>query len=466
MEAPMVRQRKGAGGNLRVAGRARAVSDDGMRRHLALLLSLFPLACSTPAHLVSTAKDRALSDGAAAHDLVMDVGMVADELATADLVALGELHETPAVHGMHLELVQALHERCPRMVVALEMFERDTQTLLLRYLNGFVPESTFLQQARAWPHYERDYRPLVEFCKANGIVVLAANAPRKLAAQVVTDGGAQNVLGNRDVARETTAPEDDYFEAFREEMKGHPGLSDAKLHAYYASQCLKDDTMAESITDHLKQSMVAGKPPLCVLVCGKMHSDFGRGTVARIKSRMPELKVKVVSAEEVDDLDAGTYTSPRTVGDFVVLVPKTKREAMVMPMPKAKPTAPNPHDAKPAAPVATKPAANVPAVPTPPAAAATDTEGLRPALGFMPEYNEEAGGVVVGALREGGPAEKAGMEQGDVIVMLNGTKVADVASYQEVLDELKIGKQVPVRVKRDGAEVELQVTVGSRAARR
>lgn len=415
-----------------------------MRCSLALLSLLFPIACSTPAHLVATANDR-----------VLWVEEVADDLAKADVVVLGELHETPPVHAMHHELLMALQERRVGIVVAMEMFERDTQTLLLRYLNGFVPETTFLQGARPWPHYERDYRPVVEFCKENGIVVLAANAPRKLAAKVVTDGIA-SVMGDPDVARTTTAPEDDYFEAFREEMKGHPGLSDAKLHAYYASQCLKDDTMAESITDHLQQLRKDGRRPLVVLICGKMHSDHGRGTVARIKSRMPDLVVRVLSAETVADLGSGEYRSPRGVADYVVVAPEVKRDVHAEPAKMVAAAAPQHAPAKA---TTASPGTTVPPV------AAAETEGLRPALGFMPEYNEAAGGVLVGALREGGPAEKAGIEAGDVIIVLDGIKVADVASYQEVLDELKIGKSVPVRVRRAGAEVELQVTVGSRARR-
>jgi S1-C subfamily serine protease len=66
-------------------------------------------------------------------------------------------------------------------------------------------------------------------------------------------------------------------------------------------------------------------------------------------------------------------------------------------------------------------------------------------------------------VREGGPAQKAGIEEGDIILILNGIKVADLTSYTEALDAQIIGKTITVRVRREEAEVDLQVLVGSRS---
>lgn len=414
-------------------------------RALWLSFLLVVPACATRSQFVATA-----------NDTVVSLDQVADDLAKADVVVLGELHRTPPVHEAHHALLRALHERRGDVVIAMEMFERDTQTVLMKYLGGMCDEGEFLAESRPWPDYPRDYRPVIEFAKQNGLMVLAANAPRPLAAKVSKQGIAA-VAGERDVARETTAPEDDYWQAFQEAMKGHPGSTPEMMANMYAAQCLKDDTMAESITDYLAKH--PGRKPLVVLICGNMNSNFGRGTVARIKRRMPQLDVRVVSAETVADLGAGIFQSPRAIGDYVVVAQESARSA-----PEAmEPT--NDAAGKPmasVAPVAAKPQPTAPAAPAKPAEPEVDTENLRPALGFMPDYAGTDGGVLVGSLREGGPAEKAGLEAGDVIVALAGVKVTDVEHYTEVLDEQRIGKTVPVRVKRAGAEVELQITVGSR----
>ncbi|MBZ0151980.1 MAG: PDZ domain-containing protein, partial [Planctomycetes bacterium] len=60
-------------------------------------------------------------------------------------------------------------------------------------------------------------------------------------------------------------------------------------------------------------------------------------------------------------------------------------------------------------------------------------------------------------------AAEAGIEAGDLIRALAGEQVADFQSYAEVLRTLKVGQQVTVRVRREGAEVDLQVKVGARS---
>lgn len=419
------------------------------------LLALFAAACAAPARIVRTADGEAVT-----------VGEVAEDLAAADVVALGELHQTPAVHETHLAIVKALHARRPQMVIAMEMFERDAQTPLLQYLAGMIDEGDFLAASRPWPDYKRDYRPVVEYARGNGIPVLAANAPRKLAGKVAREGAA-SVKGDPMVARETTAPEDAYYAEFVKAMDGHPGVTKDFLGRMYAAQCIKDDTMAESITDYLARQRVDEQKPLVVLICGRMHSDHGRGAVQRIKNRRPDLDCRVLSAETVADPSSDPFTSPKDVGSYVVVTAEVERPPMMVgpvigsekdkdaaKAPAAKPVEAKPADAKPAA-----AAAAAPAVPA-------HDENVRPALGLMPEYGGDEGGVKVGSVREGGAAEKAGIEAGDLLVALNGVAIKDIEHYTELLDALAIGKPAKVRVRREGAEVELEVVVGSRPRNR
>ncbi|MBL8738641.1 MAG: ChaN family lipoprotein, partial [Planctomycetes bacterium] len=149
-----------------------------MRSSWLLPLFLLPLACTAPAHLVSTADDTTVT-----------VEQAADALCQADVVALGEMHQTPPVHALHKDLVEALfRRRGADLVIAMEMFDRDVQSVLLRYISGDADEYQLRTEAKPWPDYVRDYRPLVQFARANGIVVLGANAPADLAARVRKEG--------------------------------------------------------------------------------------------------------------------------------------------------------------------------------------------------------------------------------------------------------------------------------------
>lgn len=412
-----------------------------MRAFLALLLLFLLPACASTARIVATSAGDDVSLSAVARDL-----------ASADVVALGELHRTPAVHRTHHALLVALHQRRPDLVIAMEMFERDVQTLLLQYLTGMIDEATFLAGARPWPDYARDYRPVVEFAKANGLVVLAANAPKALVSRVAKQG-RDAVAGEPHVARTATPPPPAERAAFDEAMRGHPGVSAETMARMYEAQCLRDDTMAETITDHLAERAKSGGRPLVVLICGRHHSDHGRGAVARILARMPDLDVRVLSAETMADVAAPLPADARALGSYVVVAPETPRAGAV-----AAPSTPPPPR--------TAGAAKEPATVPTPGAAVPAADDLRPALGLMPDYAGEEGGVKVGSVREGGPAERAGIEPGDVIVMLAGRPVDDVEGYTEILDSLTIGKTVTVRIRRDAAEADLQVLVGSRPNRR
>jgi S1-C subfamily serine protease len=70
-------------------------------------------------------------------------------------------------------------------------------------------------------------------------------------------------------------------------------------------------------------------------------------------------------------------------------------------------------------------------------------------------------GVYVGSLTARGPATKAGLHVGDVIVSINGSRTPTTGVLSKVLAELKPGKQVPVVVRRqNGKKTTLQMTLG------
>ena len=204
------------------------------------------------------------------------------------------------------------------------------------------------------------------------------------------------------------------------------------------------------LRNHLKKRAEVGAHPLAILICGRAHSDHGRGTVARIKSRMPSINIVVLSAETVEDLSASIYKSPRDTADYVIVAQAPVGKSMAMPKATKRSNADES--------LAEDSVADD--LPT------ENPEGLRPALGFMPDYaGEDVKGVGVGPVREGGPAEKAGIKEGDVIVSLRGIPTPDIEMYSEVLDEQFIGRTVTVRVRKGDAEVDLQVKIGSRPGR-
>jgi serine protease DegQ len=71
-------------------------------------------------------------------------------------------------------------------------------------------------------------------------------------------------------------------------------------------------------------------------------------------------------------------------------------------------------------------------------------------------------GVLIAGVERDGPAEKAGVKAGDVLVAVNAVPTPDAATMLDAVAELKPGTQASLRLRREQKEIDLQVTVGKR----
>ena len=291
----------------------------------AALLACAP-ARTPPAAVVAPVPAFRVHDSPRARDVTFEA-MIAD-LARADVIFIGEQHDDPATHALELAILDAVSRRRDRVVLALEMFERDVQPLLADYLAGRVPEADFLARARPWARYATDYRPLVELALRKGWPVVAANVPRRIASLVARTGlsGLDTILTSdraflaSELRCQTSGR---YYDRFVQTMSGHGGPSDSTADAakrattdrFYAAQCVKDETMAESIAAALSQG---GAGTLVVHVNGSFHSDFGLGAAERVKRRLPAARIAVVTALPVPDPTAADPVPVRGQGDYLV----------------------------------------------------------------------------------------------------------------------------------------------------
>ena len=108
-------------------------------------------------------------------------------------------------------------------------------------------------------------------------------------------------------------------------------------------------------------------------------------------------------------------------------------------------------------------------MPTPPAYVritappASVRGGYGPFFGVVPEFGErEGGGVRVGDVRAGSPAESAGVKAGDVIVAFAGMTVNTLQDFSFALRSRRPGDRVDVTVRRDDAEHRFSAVLGER----
>jgi hypothetical protein len=283
-----------------------------------------------------------------------------------DVVFVGERHGDPAVHRFQLHLLDALIraavETDRELVLSMEMFERDVQLALDEYLQGLITESQFLAVARPWPNYRRDYRPLLERAREEGIRVVAANAPRRYANRV-SRLGAEALHDLSPEAMESLPPlpfpeaSDAYRKEWEERMTsimaahGHDGGGGGIGHGPHGgdgplqAQALWDATMAFSIHGTLPnggadredgegRGRTEGEPEedgiLVLHLTGSFHVENRTGTPEALRHYRPGVRDLVITTRRVPDparFEAATASlDARALADFILLTPEPHPE--------------------------------------------------------------------------------------------------------------------------------------------
>jgi serine protease DegQ len=90
-----------------------------------------------------------------------------------------------------------------------------------------------------------------------------------------------------------------------------------------------------------------------------------------------------------------------------------------------------------------------------------EVQDLSPELAESFKLNAAEGALIAGVLR-GGPADRAGIKAGDILVAVEGRPVGDSSDMLNLVAALQPGKLATLRLLRAGKPVESKVTVGKR----
>jgi uncharacterized iron-regulated protein len=118
-------------------------------------------------------------------------GALIDRLLEADLVCIGETHDSDLHHRVQHQIIKGLFARDERLGVGLEMFQRPYQDALDRYGRGEIGDDELLKAAeyrQRWGYAWSLYRPIADFCRRNRVPLAALNAPRELTSRISSVG--------------------------------------------------------------------------------------------------------------------------------------------------------------------------------------------------------------------------------------------------------------------------------------
>ncbi len=88
---------------------------------------------------------------------------------------------------------------------------------------------------------------------------------------------------------------------------------------------------------------------------------------------------------------------------------------------------------------------------------------MRAYLGTIPDYSSgDTKGVLLSGVSKSGPADKAGVKGGDIIIGLGGKKIENIYDYTYAIETLKIGKENGIKIQRGDKVLNFKITPGSR----
>lgn len=235
----------------------------------------------------------------------------------ADVILFGELHNNPINHWLQLELTKALYERTgDKLIMGAEMFEADNGLIVNEYLLGKVKDRNFEAEARLWPNYKTDYKPLLQFARDSSVRFIATNIPRRYAS-LVNKEGFDGLNSLDDEAKRFIAPLPVTYDP---ELSGYKSMltmmegSDHVNENLPKAQAIKDATMAHFILKNLR----AGDK--FIHFHGTYHSDNFQGIMWYLKQAKPELKIITISSAEQDDISKVSDEN-KGKADFILLTP-------------------------------------------------------------------------------------------------------------------------------------------------
>ena len=245
------------------------------------------------------------------------------QAASADVVLFGELHNNPICHWLELQLAKDLYAAKKNdLVLGAEMFEADNQPAYTDYLAKRLTDKQLSTEARLWPNFATDYKPILDFARNNGLPVVATNVPRRYASLVARQGLAALDSLSADAKRFVSPlpiPVDLSLPGYKKMLdmggmhggSGMPGMSAENM---ARAQATKDATMAHFILQNWSKGKVF------LHLNGSYHSQNFEGIVWYLRKQKPDLNVVTITSTEEADI---TRPSEAKAGaaTFTVCIP-------------------------------------------------------------------------------------------------------------------------------------------------
>ena len=332
-----------------------------------------------------------------------------DVLSRKSIVYIGEKHDNIVHHQFQLDIIKALYEKNPNIIIAMEMFQKPSQKVLDQRVRGEITEDSF-QDKVEW-YYQWNvpydyYKGIFNFSMEKGLPILAINISRNLLGKIMTKGIESLTERERKLLPTLTPISKEYKHYIRRNYKGHPGESTPAYENFMLTQRLWDDTMAETVASIIDKSPV--KNLQMIVLTGGGHIIYDLGIPKRVfaNNNLPYATVIPVEVHEKNghEVDLG-------IGSFIL---------------------------------GTEPSAPLPPIPF---------------LGVtFPVVKEENKGVLIKSVIKKSIAETSGIKAGDIMIRFAGKELNGIHTLTRLIRENGWNRTVEIVLLRDDQKVVVEAT--------
>jgi aminopeptidase N len=222
------------------------------------------------------------------------------ELATKQVIYLGETHDSLADHLLQLQIIQALQKKGLHLTLAMEMFPVSSQQALDQYiLEKSTNEATFLRDShwfKVWRYDWRLFRPIFNFCRKVNIPVHGINVDRKIVSTVFTSGHTGDLSTEQQdaIAQQRDLDLHGYVDRLRTVHGLHnqsPHGKEKSFAGFVQSQAIWDESMAENIVEILQEH----PDTTVIVIAGSQHTRKDSGIPPRVLRRKPVQQASVIN---------------------------------------------------------------------------------------------------------------------------------------------------------------------------
>ncbi len=278
------------------------------------------------------------------------------------------------------------------------MFQRPFQSALDDYISGKIDERTFLRRSQYFKRWGFDYhlyRPIVEFCRENGIPVVALNLKKEISRKIARVGiDALDTSERAALPKEMDMSNRQYRAHLQEIFSKHSASSLGNFEYFFQAQVGWDETMADSVVSYLK----GHGDTTMVVIAGVGHIAYAFGIPSRVERRMPGIDYSIIINDPGEDMVP-------EAGDFFLFPPAEEVENS-------------------------------------------------PKLGIG--LTDDNATLLVKSVMPGSPADKGGVKAGDIIKEFDGHIINDLNDLKTELFFKKVGDRARLKILREGKSIELE----------